>query len=122
MMIMDVEMFRAEAAAWLKEHATPRQPVGSGWGSGSDDVSVFHDLDDHHERELLEQLMAWQRCKFDAGYGAITWPVELGGAGLDVEHLDAFLDEEAALRGPGEPRDVQRHRPPGRPDDRPFRH
>ena len=44
--------------------------------------------------------MAWQRRKFDAGYGAITWPVELGGAGLGVEHLDAFLDEEAAYEVP----------------------
>ena len=100
MMIMDVEVFRAEAAAWLKEQAAPRESAGSAWGSGSDDVSVFHDLTDDEERDLLDRLMAWQRTKFDAGYGAITWPVEDGGAGLGLDHLAAFLDEESAYEVP----------------------
>jgi alkylation response protein AidB-like acyl-CoA dehydrogenase len=92
--------FRAAASAWLKEHAEPRASGGSRWGTGSDDVSVFHDLTDDEERDLLDRLMAWQREKFDAGYGAITWPVEHGGAGLGVEHLEAFQEEEAAFEVP----------------------
>ena len=28
--------------------------------------------------------MTWQQTKFDAGYGAISWPDEFGGAGLPV--------------------------------------
>jgi alkylation response protein AidB-like acyl-CoA dehydrogenase len=92
--------FRAEAAAWLKEHAQPRPAVSDAWGAGSDDVSVFHDLTDDEERDLLDRLMAWQRTKFDAGYGAITWPVEHGGAGLTAEHLEVFLEEEAAYAVP----------------------
>jgi alkylation response protein AidB-like acyl-CoA dehydrogenase len=74
--------------------------VSSTWGAGSDDVSVFHDLSDEEERDLLDRLMAWQRRKFDAGYGAITWPTEHGGAGLSTDHLDAFLEEEAAFDVP----------------------
>jgi alkylation response protein AidB-like acyl-CoA dehydrogenase len=96
MMIMDVATFRRCAATWLRDNATRRPVAGSAWGSGPDGVAVFHDLDDDAERELLERLMTWQRCKFDAGYGAITWPVELGGAGLTVHHLEAFLEEESA--------------------------
>ena len=100
MMIMDVGEFRSRAAAWLKENAAPRVGIESGWGRGSDDVSVFHDLTDDEERDLLDRLMAWQRRKFDAGYGAITWPTERGGAGLSNDHLEAFLDEEAAYDTP----------------------
>ncbi|MGH9085406.1 MAG: acyl-CoA dehydrogenase family protein [Acidimicrobiales bacterium] len=95
-----VEEFRARAAAWLKEHAEPRVEASSAWGTGSDDVSVFHDLTDNEERDLLDRLMAWQRLKFDAGFGAITWPIEHGGAGLTTDHLDAFAEEEAGFDTP----------------------
>jgi alkylation response protein AidB-like acyl-CoA dehydrogenase len=97
---LSVEELRARAVAWLKEHAEPRAEVSSAWGIGSDDVSVFHDLTDEEEQDLLDRLMAWQRLKFDAGYGAITWPIEHGGAGLSTDHLDAFTEEEAAFDTP----------------------
>ena len=54
-MAVPVEDFRADAAAWLKEHADPRPAVSSAWGTGSDDVSVFHDLTDAEERDLLDR-------------------------------------------------------------------
>jgi alkylation response protein AidB-like acyl-CoA dehydrogenase len=95
-----VEEFRAAVASWLQDHAEPRPVVSGEWGTGSDDVAVFHDLTDVEEQDLLERLMAWQRCKFDAGYGAITWPVEHGGAGLTAEHQAAFLAEEAGFDTP----------------------
>ncbi len=95
-----VDEFRAGAASWLKEHATPAAQASSAWATGSDDVSVFHDLTDEEERDLLDRLMAWQQQKFDAGYGAITWSTEHGGAGLSTDHLDAFLEEESAFDVP----------------------
>ena len=98
---VSVDEFRSQAAAWLKEHAEPRPLVSSSWGAGSDDVSVFHDLSDAEEQDLIDRLMAWQRRKFDAGFGAITWPVEHGGAGLTSDHLDAFGAEEAGFQTPG---------------------
>jgi alkylation response protein AidB-like acyl-CoA dehydrogenase len=97
---LSVDEFRARAASWLKENARPRVEEDATWGVGSDDVSVFHDLTAEEEDDLLQRLMAWQRQKFDAGYGAITWPVEHGGAGLTTEHQQAFLDEEAAFEVP----------------------
>ena len=99
-MTESVGEFRGRAAAWLKEHAQPRAAALAGWGVGSDDVAVFHDLADDEERDLLDRLMAWQRAKFDAGFGAITWPAEHGGAGLTSEHLDAFGEEESAFDVP----------------------
>ena len=44
--------------------------------------------------------MAWQREKFDAGYGALTWPVEFGGAGLPEEFATAFDELEAGYVHP----------------------
>ena len=44
--------------------------------------------------------MTWQQTKFDAGYGAISWPEEFGGAGLPVEYERAFADEERGFTTP----------------------
>jgi alkylation response protein AidB-like acyl-CoA dehydrogenase len=109
---MDLERFVERASAWLAEHAEPMPaavgPVISGvgesgsgeWGTGSDGVEVFHDLSDDEERALLDRAMAWQREKFDAGYGALTWPGEFGGAGLSDEFAAAFDDLEAGYVHP----------------------
>ena len=99
--IPDLDEFVVGARAWLEANAARRAEAEKAWGTGSDDVSVFHDLTAGEERDLLERLMEWQRRKFDAGYGAIAWPTELGGAGLPAEYQDAFLTEEAAFETPG---------------------
>ena len=99
---MDLTTFIAEARAWLDEHAEPLTASAGAaeWGAGSDDIEVFHDLTDDQERQLLCRAMAWQREKFDAGYGALSWPVELGGAGLPQEFATAFEELEAGYVHP----------------------
>jgi alkylation response protein AidB-like acyl-CoA dehydrogenase len=92
-----LEEFIAGAREWLTAHA-PLRPASSGaarWGEGSDNVAVFHDLTTEQERALLDAAMAWQQQKFDAGYGALTWPVEYGGAGLPSAFLREFRREES---------------------------
>jgi alkylation response protein AidB-like acyl-CoA dehydrogenase len=98
----DLASYAAEARAWLAAHAKPCREgdEATAWGSGSDDVSVFHDLSDEDERALLEDAMAWQRLRFDAGYGAITWPTSLGGAGLPPAYEQAYDEQEAAFETP----------------------
>ncbi|HEY5874663.1 MAG TPA: acyl-CoA dehydrogenase family protein, partial [Ilumatobacteraceae bacterium] len=99
---MDLTTFIAEARAWLDDHAAPlvASAHAADWGAGSDDVQVFHDLTDDEERQLLCRAMAWQREKFDAGYGALTWPVEFGGAGLPQGFATAFEELEAGYAHP----------------------
>jgi acyl-CoA dehydrogenase len=70
------------------------------WGEGSDRVSLFRDTSEQEERAQLEAARAWQRAKFDAGFGAITWPQEYGGAGLDPAHEHAFRKLEAEFATP----------------------
>lgn len=99
----DVDAFTAEASAWLLAHARPRAVPADedvAWGIGSDDVSVFHDLDAAEESALLVNAMAWQREKFDAGFAAIGWPVEWGGRGLPSAFARAFAELEAGFETP----------------------
>jgi alkylation response protein AidB-like acyl-CoA dehydrogenase len=94
-MTCSVDEWRERCRAWL-DGELPRK-VSDGrreWGVGSDDVSVFHDLTPSAERTLLDHAMAWQRRRYDAGFGAISWPVDAGGAGLSAAHERAYEEEE----------------------------
>ncbi|WP_051792795.1 acyl-CoA dehydrogenase family protein [Amycolatopsis jejuensis] len=85
------ESFAADAEAWLERNATRRPPRAElEWGVGSDGVSVFRNTSPEAEAALVEEAVAWQRTKFDAGYGAIGWPAEFGGAGLPRSYEAAF--------------------------------
>ena len=99
-MTTDLATFRAQAREWLVANAEPRLPADRAWGTGSDNVAVFHDLPADEERAFIRRLADWQRQRFEAGFGAISWPVEFGGAGLDPEFDEAFAEEEAAFAIP----------------------
>ncbi len=93
--------FRARAQQWLSAHAELRsESLDAQWGCGSDEVQIFHDLADADERALLDDLRDWQRLKFDAGFGAISWPEQFGGQGLDPSFEDVFALAEADYRTP----------------------
>ena len=100
----DLARYREDARAWLAAHLEPLETGGSlaaaPWGVGEHDVSVFHDLPFEEEARLLKEVMTWQQTKFDAGYGAISWPEEFGGAGLPVEYERAFAHEERGFTTP----------------------
>lgn len=102
--MIDVETFGAEARMWLKANAEPRRTSSNQpfeWGVGSDTVSVFHVLSFEDELAHVNRGREWQQRKFDAGYGAITWPMEYGGAGLSGAHARAFRREEVEFATPG---------------------
>ena len=60
----------------------------------------FRNLSDADEETLLAEIRHYRQARYDAGYGAITWPVEYGGAGLPAVYEDAFNEEEAAFVTP----------------------
>ena len=101
-----LEEFRQEAQQWLEANAVAK-PLSADdgddvleWGVGSDNVAVFFDLTEEEERGRLEAMREWQRRKFDAGYGMINWPEDLGGRGLPGSYLRAFNTEEARFAIP----------------------
>jgi alkylation response protein AidB-like acyl-CoA dehydrogenase len=92
--VSEIAEFREQARAWLAANAQPKSASATGWGIGSDGVAVFHDLDAEAERELIARLADWERRKYEAGYGALTWAAEYGGRGLDPLYDDIFAEEQ----------------------------
>jgi alkylation response protein AidB-like acyl-CoA dehydrogenase len=93
------EAFRAAARAWLSAVAAPRAAVDE-WGTGDDSVAVFHNRTEDEEREQTERICAWERTRFDAGWGALSWPPEFGGRGLPVSYEHLYRAEESAFDVP----------------------
>jgi alkylation response protein AidB-like acyl-CoA dehydrogenase len=103
----ELAAFRRDARAWLELNAVLRdvQPADEDddvieWGHGSDSVAIFHNLSDEDERQRLDAVRAWQRLRFDAGYGMINWPIADGGRGLSNAYVRAFAAEESRFETP----------------------
>lgn len=97
---VSLDQFREEARKWLASVATPRSDVSSKWGTGSDAVSLFDNLSFEEERRFIEAGSAWEKRRFDAGWGAITWPVDEGGLGLPAVYARAYDEEERKFETP----------------------
>ncbi|WKN48462.1 acyl-CoA dehydrogenase family protein [Nocardioides sp. Arc9.136] len=93
-----LEEFVAEARDWLASVAEPRS--ARPWGEGSDDVAVFENWTAEEERAETDRISAYERAKFDAGFGAVTWSREHGGRGLPMSYLLAFRRVEAEFDVP----------------------
>lgn len=92
----DEDEFRRDARAWLRQAAGPFAADGH----GDDSVAVFENWTDDQERAATERIRAWERTKFDAGWGALTWPARYGGRGLPVRYEHLFLAEERQVDAP----------------------
>jgi alkylation response protein AidB-like acyl-CoA dehydrogenase len=93
--------YLAAAEAWLLNITQRRPQRGElSWGEGSDRVSLFRDSTPAEDRASLDAARAWQRLKFDAGYGAIGWPAEYGGGGLPAAYQAAFSRLEKSFDTP----------------------
>ena len=77
--MVDVDTFRAEAAAWLAANAdeAPR------------------DYGAIVPPEVVDEARAWQRRLADAGWGGVAWPERTGGRGLSADHAGVWLEEAA---------------------------
>lgn len=95
---MSLPAFESEAREWILDTAAR---LGFDRVDDPHDVAVFHDMDFEEEKHLLDQHRTWQRTKFDAGYAALDWPVEVGGRGLDSAFAETFVrieNEHCPLR------------------------
>jgi alkylation response protein AidB-like acyl-CoA dehydrogenase len=79
----DLAAFRVRVRAFLEEHADP---------AGTE----RHD----DEHATVARARAFQRALADAGLAALTYPTEVGGAGLDGEHQKVFDEEASAFELP----------------------
>jgi alkylation response protein AidB-like acyl-CoA dehydrogenase len=92
----EMAAWRSGVRDWLHSMLPPRpeQP------EGPTDYSVFQNITEEAERSLLDRVRAYRRQRYDAGYGAIALPAELGGAGLSMRYVVAFTEEEQAFDPP----------------------
>lgn len=99
-MTTDLSIYAQQAHTWLAQHL-PRRDADHE-PADADDVAVFHNLTHEHEAQLLTEAAQWQTQKWQAGYGAIDWPADLGGAGLSTEHARLFTAIEAGFAAPAD--------------------
>jgi alkylation response protein AidB-like acyl-CoA dehydrogenase len=93
---LDILAWRAGVRDWLAS-VLPRR---SGPPEGPADYAVFQNITESAERDLLDRVRAYRRQRYDAGYGALALPSELGGAGLSMRYVVAFTEEEQAFEPP----------------------
>jgi alkylation response protein AidB-like acyl-CoA dehydrogenase len=100
-----LEEFLDRAARWLAARYPKVAATGPSrfvWGEGSDEVRVFQEPDPVEEAEALPAIRSWRQDLWDHGYGWISGPVELGGAGLPVSYQRAFEQLTRRHRVPGD--------------------
>jgi alkylation response protein AidB-like acyl-CoA dehydrogenase len=97
---LPIDEWRVQLRQWLSQTLPPKQDATSTWGQGTADFSVFRNLTDAQEEALLDEVRGYRRSRFDAGYGALTLPTEVGGSGLPALYSVAFAQEEAAFEVP----------------------
>jgi len=80
--------FRAEARAFLEQHAPRKQP-----GVTNADELNRHDPD--WLREHIEFCRQWQHVLYENGWAGITWPKEFGGRGGTAIQQAIYSEEES---------------------------
>lgn len=82
----EVERFRAELRAWLSANLT-EELIAARRPSGRDEAA-------------FDKLRAWNATMADAGWAAVSWPVEYGGRGATVLEQLVYTEETTRARAP----------------------
>ena len=92
--------WREEVRSWLASVAAPAKEEVFVWGEGDPRLQIFLALSQEEEVAFLTRVREYRRKRFEAGYGAISLPVEFGGAWLPSVYSVAFAQEERAFAVP----------------------
>ncbi|WP_214403137.1 acyl-CoA dehydrogenase family protein [Pseudonocardia lacus] len=92
-----LDSFLERGLALLESRSRRRSEQARTWGEGSDDVNLIDDGADGPDAPDVLAARAWQARKLDAGFGWVTGPPELGGAGLPTHYETAFKNLEAGF-------------------------
>lgn len=82
------QVFRAECQAWLRAHAEPKASADDYFGR------------DMTAEQRMNEARIWQGKKAAAGFGAITWPRQLGGRGGTPMQELIWRQEEGRFKVP----------------------
>src|SRR3954462_331193 len=81
--------FRAEARAWLTEHA-PAKGTPEDFSTGYLEGTMSED--DH-----IRLSKQWQRVLFEHGWAGVTWPARFGGRGGTSMQASIFAAEQGTF-------------------------
>jgi acyl-CoA dehydrogenase len=70
------------------------------WGVGAERLALFEESTEAEEREQVASARAWQRTRWDAGFGWLAGPVEQGGRGLDPSYERLYRTLESSFETP----------------------
>lgn len=84
--------FVEDATQFLEENADRRIDEHLEWGLGTDTIRRQSERTAEEHRHVIEAAKTWKRNEFDAGFGWITGPFELGGRGLTQSHERLYRD------------------------------
>lgn len=87
----DLDTFLADARSFLDANAEPKEHQRS-WGVGDDQLSGYHTITAEEDAARVRAARWWKALEFDAGYGWIGGPPELGGRGLPPEFERSYLE------------------------------
>jgi alkylation response protein AidB-like acyl-CoA dehydrogenase len=82
----EVEQFRKELRVWLTEHLT-EEVIAADRRRGKDEGA-------------FDLLRSWDATMADAGWGAVSWPKDVGGRGATVLEQLVFAEETTRARAP----------------------
>ncbi len=97
---IDLATFETNARRFLDAHLQPAATSTSVWGVGDDTMSPYAKRTPAQELERIERARAWKQTEFDAGFGWITGPLELGGAALTPDHARLYSEIQNAYDVP----------------------
>ena len=99
--MISIAEFIAEARAFLDSSAAPKPEEATfKWGEGLDHISMFEEFSKAPNSPEVLHAKRWAAQRFDAGFGWIEGPVELGGRGLTIDHTKAYGQLEAQYELP----------------------
>jgi len=99
---VDPAAFAAEARAFLDAHAERLPEVADAfeWGRGDDFVGIVEEGDPAEQVAALSAAQAWAASRFDAGFGWIDGPSELGGRELGTDLVRLYRGLESGYLVP----------------------
>ena len=97
---IDEATFEKEALGFLEAARPRREPEALSWGEGSDSVAIFHETTAAEEAAEVAAARAWQRRRWEAGFGWITGPLAYGGRALPAAYDRLYRTLEADFAVP----------------------
>ena len=95
-MSSDLEDFVGSVRTFLDANAERQtEQSARAWGTGLDRVAYFGAESPEAAARKVANARAWQRRRYEAGFGWITGPPEFGGAGLSSVHDILYQATEA---------------------------